>query len=123
MSSQESVNTSQAKPQQADFDTELAQLIPEMPESQRKQLAALLDSTDDPNPELKQGFLDSFQKFETLTQTDSQIKPHLPEGTKEATLAKEVAKLDQGQSILEAEQQEDSLLSAFCQRNEPSFYK
>ena len=30
MSSQESVYTSQNNPQQADFDTELAQLIPDM---------------------------------------------------------------------------------------------
>ena len=82
-----------------------------MPEAVRKQLAALLDSADNPKPEpqqeSKQEFIDSFKKFETLTQTDSQIKPHLPEGTNEVTLAKEVAKLDQGQSILEAEQQDE----------------
>jgi len=116
MSSQESVSTSPAKPesrpelkpesQKIDLDTELAQLVPEMPEATRQQLSALFDSPDDPKPELKQQIIDSFQKIETLTQTDSQIKPHLPEGTSEATLAKEVAKLEQGQSILEAEQQE-----------------
>ncbi|MGS0673910.1 hypothetical protein [Shewanella sp. 125m-1] len=77
-----------------------------MPEAERKQLASLLNSPDIPNPESKQKFIDSLQKLEALTQTDSQVKAHLPEGTSEATLAKEVAKIEQGQSILEAEQQE-----------------
>ncbi|WP_394146888.1 hypothetical protein [Shewanella atlantica] len=110
MSSQESVNTSQAIPQQADLDTELEQLLPDMPESQRQQLATLFDSTDNPNSDFKQEFIDSLQKLEAITQSDSQVKAHLPEETSEATLAKEVAKLEQGQSILEAEQQEGAEL-------------
>lgn len=121
MSSQESVNTSQAvpqpKPQERNLDTELAQLLPDMPESQRKQLAALLDSAEKPNPELKHGFLDSLQMFEALTHSDSQIKPHLPEGASKATLAKEVAKLDQGQSILEAELDFSALATVIPEEN------
>ncbi|EDQ00727.1 hypothetical protein [Shewanella benthica] len=106
MSSKGSVNNSQTKSQTSDFDTELAQIIPEMPDATRLKFATFLDSADNPLPEFKQQFIDSFQKFETLTQTDSQVRPLLPEGTTEETLAKELAKVDGSQSILKAEQQE-----------------
>ncbi|MEC4726542.1 hypothetical protein HWQ46_13380 [Shewanella sp. D64] len=124
MSTQKSVNTSKVsselkpelkpKPKEADLQTELARLIPEMPEAARQQLAALLDSTENPNPELKQEpkqefkqqFIDTFQKFDSLTQTDSQVRQLLPEDTTEETLAKELAKVDASQPILESEQQE-----------------
>lgn len=106
MSSKGSVNNSQTKSQTSDFDTELAQIIPEMPDATRLKFATLLDSADNPLPEFKQQFIDTFQKFEALTQTDSQVRPLLPEGTTEETLAKELAKVDSSQSILKAEQQE-----------------
>ena len=116
MSTQKSVNTSKVsselkpelkpKPKEADLQTELARLIPEMPEAARQQLAALLDFTENPNPELKQQLVDGLQEFDSLTQTDSQVRQLLPEDTTEETLAKELAKVDASQPILESEQQE-----------------
>ncbi|MCL1112540.1 hypothetical protein L2703_02810 [Shewanella basaltis] len=66
----------------------------------------ILNSSEHANQKLKADFLASLQSFDMLTQKDSTVRPLLPEGTDEESLAKALSKVDDSQSILETEQLE-----------------
>jgi len=96
----------QTKPQKSEVDNQLEELLTEMPEAQKLQMVNILNSSERPNQKLKADFLASLQSFDMLTQKDSAIKPLLPEGTTEESVAKALSKIDDIQSILETEQLE-----------------
>tara|TARA_R110002033_G_scaffold99376_1_gene147768 strand:+ start:211 stop:561 length:351 start_codon:yes stop_codon:yes gene_type:complete len=98
----------QIKPQKSEVDNQLEELLTEMPEAQKLQMVNILNSSEHPNQKLKADFLASLQSFDMLTQKDSAIKPLLPEGTTEESVAKALSKIDDIQSILETEQLEDA---------------
>ncbi|UAL44911.1 hypothetical protein K8B83_08935 [Shewanella inventionis] len=66
----------------------------------------ILNSSEHANQKLKADFLASLQSFDMLTQKDSAVRPFLPKGTNEESLAKALSKVDNSQSILETEQLE-----------------
>lgn len=96
----------QTKPQKSEVDNQLEELLIEMPEELKLQMVNILNSSEHPNQNLKADFLASLQSFDMLTQTDSAVKPFLPEGTNEESLAKALLKVVDSQSILETEQLE-----------------
>jgi hypothetical protein len=96
----------QSKSQKSEVDNQLDELLSAMPEALKTQLVNMLDSPEDANQELKADFLASLQSFDMLTQKDSAVRPFLPEGTNEKSLAKALSKVDDSQSILETEQLE-----------------
>lgn len=96
----------QTKPQKSEVDNQLEELLTEMPEALKLQMVNILNSSEHANQKLKADFLASLQSFDMLTQKDSAIKPFLPEGTNEESLAKALSKVDDSQSILETEQLE-----------------
>lgn len=96
----------QTIPQKSEVDNQLDELLSAMPEALKTQLVNMLDSPEDANQELKADFLASLQSFDMLTQKDSAVRPFLPEGTNEKSLAKALSKVDDSQSILETEQLE-----------------
>jgi hypothetical protein len=96
----------QTKPQKSEVDNQLEELLTEMPEALKLQMVNILNSSEHANKKLKADFLASLQSFDMLTQKDSTVKPFLPEGTNEESLAKALSKVDDSQSILETEQLE-----------------
>lgn len=96
----------QTKPQKSEVDNQLEELLTEMPEALKLQMVNILNSSEHANQNLKADFLASLQSFDMLTQTDSAVRPLLPEGTDEESLAKALSKVDDSQSILETEQLE-----------------
>jgi hypothetical protein len=100
----------QTKPQKSEVDNRLDELLTEMPEALKLQMVNILNLSAHPNQKLKADFLASLQSFDMLTQTDSAVKPFLPEGTNEESLAKALSKVDDSQSILETEQLEGAAI-------------
>ncbi|MDD8058654.1 hypothetical protein [Shewanella metallivivens] len=96
----------QTKPHKSEVDNQLEELLTEMPEALKLQMVNILNSSEHANQKLKADFLTSLQSFDMLTQKDSAIKPLLPEGTTEESVAKALSKIDDSQSILETEQLE-----------------
>jgi hypothetical protein len=96
----------QTKPQKSEVDNQLEELLTEMPEALKLQMVNILNSSEHANKKLKADFLASLKSFDMLTQKDSTVKPFLPEGTNEESLAKALSKVDDSQSILETEQLE-----------------
>ncbi|MBB1362036.1 hypothetical protein H5125_07710 [Shewanella sp. SR44-4] len=96
----------QTKPHKSEVDNQLEELLTEMPEALKLQMVNILNSSEHANQKLKADFLASLQSFDMLTQKDSAVKPFLPEGTNEESLAKALSKVDDSQSILETEQLE-----------------
>tara|TARA_R110000823_G_scaffold195020_1_gene326345 strand:- start:277 stop:1155 length:879 start_codon:yes stop_codon:yes gene_type:complete len=96
----------QTKPQKSEVDNQLEELLTEMPEALKLQMVNILNSSEHANQKLKADFLASLQSFDMLTQKDSAVRPLLPEGTDEESLAKALSKVDNSQSILETEQLE-----------------
>jgi hypothetical protein len=96
----------QTKPQKSEVDNQLEELLTEMPEALKLQMVNILNSSEHANQNLKADFLASLQSFDILTQKDSAVRPLLPEGTDEESLAKALSKVDDSQSILETEQLE-----------------
>ena len=96
----------QTKPQKSEVDNQLEELLTEMPEALKLQMVNILNSSEHANQKLKADFLASLQSFDMLTQKDSAVRPLLPEGTDEESLAKALSKVDDSQSILETEQLE-----------------
>ncbi|GGP81454.1 hypothetical protein [Shewanella ulleungensis] len=96
----------QTKPQKSEVDNQLDELLSAMPEVLKTQLVNMLDSPEYANQNQKADFLASLQSFDMLIQKDSAVRPLLPEGTNEESLAKALSKVDDSQSILETEQLE-----------------
>ncbi|GGQ13482.1 hypothetical protein [Shewanella litoralis] len=96
----------QTKPQKSEVGNQLDELLSAMPEALKTQLVNMLDSPEYANQNQKADFLASLQSFDMLTQKDSAVRPLLPEGTNEESLAKALSKVDDSQSILETEQLE-----------------
>jgi hypothetical protein len=96
----------QTKPQKSEVDNQLEELLTEMPEALKLQMVNILNSSEHANQNRKADFLASLQSFDMLTQKDSAVRPFLPEGTNEESLAKALSKIDDSQSILETEQLE-----------------
>ena len=93
----------QTKPQKSEVDNQLDELLSAMPEVLKTQLVNMLDSPEYANQNQKADFLASLQSFDMLIQKDSAVRPLLPEGTNEESLAKALSKVDDSQSILETE--------------------
>jgi hypothetical protein len=99
-------SSQQTKPHKSEVDNQLEELLTEMPEALKLQMVNILNSSEHANQKLKADFLASLQSFDMLTQKYSAVKPFLPEGTNEESLAKALSKIDDSQSILETEQLE-----------------
>jgi hypothetical protein len=84
----------QTKPQKSEVDNQLEELLTEMPEALKLQMVNILNSSEHANQKLKADFLASLQSFDMLTQKYSAVKPFLPEGTTEESLARALSKVN-----------------------------
>lgn len=84
-------------------------MLASMPENLRLQIISLLQ-----NPEAPTELIDlidkTFTSFSDMTETDSEVRSLLPNDVTEKTLAKELAKIPDSKTILEAEQLEAAKL-------------
>jgi hypothetical protein len=82
----------QTKPQKSEIDNQLEELLSTMPEALKLQIVNILNSSEHANQKLKADLLACLKSSDILTQKDSAVKPFLPEGTTEESLARALSR-------------------------------